>query len=185
MVQERQRIDPAMFDEWVTEQPEDHLYELIDGEIQEKTMVTKDNHGIAVSVLIGYLTQHLIVNDIDGYVTGETSGYLIGSRRCIPDAALVLGQAPTGEAYSSNTLSLVVEMISNDESNAELRALALKREIYLSAGITVWEGSTEERYVDVFTPDGRYHRVRDTLTLEALPGLEIPLTKVFRTSTAK
>lgn len=180
MVQERQILDAAAFDQWVAEQPHDRHYEFIDGEVIEKPMVTKDEHGIAVSVLIGYFTQHLIAHDSDGYVTGETSGYLIESKRCIPDAALVLGQAPTGEAYSTNTPTLVIEMISNDDSSAELRALALKREVYLEAGITVWEGSTEGRYIDVYTPDGRYQRVRDTLTLDALPGLEMPLNKVFR-----
>ena len=180
MVQERQRIDAAVFDQWVAEQPEERRYELINGEVIEKPMVTKDRHGIAVSVLISYVTQHLIAQDIDGFVTGATCGYRIGERRCIPDAALVLGQAPTGEAYSANRPTLVIEMISDDESSTELHALALKREIYLEAGIIVWEGSTDERYIDVFTPDGHYLRVRDILTLEALPDLEIPLNKVFR-----
>lgn len=185
MVQNLQQVDATTFDEWVAEQPEDRHYELINGEVVEKPMVTKDGHGIAVSVLIGYLTQHLIAHDIDGYVTGETSGYLIGTKRCIPDGALVLGQAPTGEAYSPNTPTLIVEVISDDENSAELRALALKREIYLNAGMAVWEGSMVGRYVDVYTPDGRYQRVRDTLILDALPGLEIPLNRVFREQAAE
>ncbi|MAS36916.1 MAG: hypothetical protein CL610_23130 [Anaerolineaceae bacterium] len=180
MVQERQFIDAAVFDQWVAAQPGDHHYELIHGEIFEKAMVTKDAHGISVSILIGYLTQHLIAHDIEGYVTGETSGYLINDKRCIPDAALVLGQTPTGEAYSTNQPILVIEVISDDENSTELRALTLKREVYLDAGIVVWEGSITGRYVDVYTPDGRYRRVRDTLTLDALPGLSIPLDKVFR-----
>ncbi|MBZ0302906.1 MAG: Uma2 family endonuclease [Anaerolineae bacterium] len=180
MVQERQKVDAATFDVWVAEQPENRLFELVHGEVFEKPMVTQDGHGIAVSVIISYLTQHLIANDLNGYVTGETSGYLIGNKRCIPDGALVLDQSPTGEAYSTNTPTLIIEIISNDESNTELRALALKREIYLDAGMVVWEGSTEGRYVDVFTPDGHYRRVRDSLTLETLPGLEIPLGRVFR-----
>lgn len=185
MVQNLQQVDATTFDEWVTEQPEDRHYELINGEVFEKPMVTKDGHGIAVSVLIGYLTQHLIAHDIDGYVTGETSGYLVGDKRCILDGALVLGQAPTGEAYSPNTPTLIIEMISNDESNAELRALALKREIYLNAGMVVWEGSTEGRYIDVYSPNGRYLRVRDSLMLDDLPGLEIPLSRVFREPAAE
>jgi hypothetical protein len=156
------------------------LFELIYGEVFEKPIVTKNERGIAVSVLIGYLTQHLIAHDIDSYVTGESSGYLVGNKRCIPDGTLVLGQPPTGEAYSTDTPTLMIEMLPNAESSAEQRVLALKHEIYLNAGMTVWEGSTQERYVDVFTPDGRYRRVRDALTLDALPGLTIPLDKVFR-----
>lgn len=180
MVEERQITDVAAFDAWVAEQPEDRLFEFINGEVVEKAMVTKPKHGNAVTVLIGYLSQHLINHDINGYVTGESSGYMIGGKRCIPDGALVLGQPMDDAAYSLNTPILVIEMISDDENSAELRSLRSKREIYLDAGITVWEGSTELRCVDVYTPDGRYRRVRDTLTLDALPGLAIPLGKVFR-----
>lgn len=180
MVQERQITTAAAFDAWVAEQPEDRLFEFINGEVFEKPMAATDKHGLAIAELIFLLLAHLRGNDIDGYVTTESSGYMIGSKRCIPDAALILGQAPTGKAYSTNTPTLVIEMISDDESSTELRALALKREIYLEAGITVWEGSTELRCVDVFTPDGRYRRVRDTLTLDVLPGLAIPLGKVLR-----
>ncbi len=180
MLENLQRVDAATFDVWVAEQPEERRFELIDGRVFEKSMVTKDEHGIAVTILLSYLTQHLIVQNIDGYVTGESSGYLIGSKRCIPDGALVLSQPPTGKSYSPNTPTLVIEMISNEENNTELSALALKREIYLDAQIIVWEGSTEGHYVDVYTPDGRYQRVRDHLTLAALPGLDIPLDKVFR-----
>ena len=185
MVQNVQQMDAATFDAWVAEQPEEQLFEFINGEVFEKPMVTKDGHGIVVSILIGYLTQHLIAHDTDGYVTGETSGYQFGEKRCIPDGALVLGQAPTGEAYSNNHPTLVIEVISDEDNSAELRALALKREIYLDAGIAVWEGSIEGRYVDVYTPDGRYRRVRDTLTLDALPGLNIPLSRVFRETTTE
>lgn len=180
MVQERQFIDAAAFDQWVAAQPEEKLFEFINGMVIEKPNVTSAIHSSTVCNLISYLVQHLRNNDIDGYVTGETSGYLINDKRCIPDAALVLGQTPTGEAYSTNQPILVIEVISDDENSTELRGLALKREVYLEAGIIVWEGSITRRYVDVYTPDGRYRRVRDTLTLDALPDLSIPLDNVFR-----
>lgn len=180
MLENLRQVDAATFDTWVTEQPEERHFELINGGVFEKAMVTKPKHGQAMIKLCGYITVHLDLHDIDGYVTGETSGYQIGEHRYIPDGALVLGQPMDNSVYSANTPTLVIEMISNDENNAEISALALKREIYLEAGITVWEGSTEGRYVDVYTPDGRYQRVRDTLTLDSLPSLAIPLDKVFR-----
>lgn len=185
MVQNIQQMDAATFDVWVAEQPEDRHYELSNGEIREKAMVTKPKHGHVATKLCGYLTVHLDLREVDGYVTGETSGYQIGEHRYIPDGALVLGQPMDDAAYSNNHPTLVIEVISDEENSTELRALALKREVYLDAGIVVWEGSTTGRYVDVYTPDGRYRRVRDTLTLDALPGLEIPLNRVFRQPAAE
>jgi Uma2 family endonuclease len=177
MVQERQLIDAATFDQWVAEQPAERLYEFINGELTEKPMVTSARHGIAVTALNSYLVYHLIVHDIDGYLTGETTGYRIGDHRYIPDGALVLGQ-PVGDIlYSPNQPTLIIEMIS---SHPRRSVLDDKREIYLKANAVYWEGNMQKRYVDVYTPDGAYRRVRDTLTLDALPGLAIPLNKVFR-----
>ena len=119
-------------------------------------------------------------NDVDGFVTGATCGYRIGEQRYVPDGALILGQSLEDFYYSTNHPTLVIEMISHTTDSARRQVLDLKREVYLEAGIMVWEGSTAGRYVDVYTPNGRYRRVRDVLTLEALPGLEIPLNKVFR-----
>ena len=181
MVQERQRIDPAAFDEWVAEQPEEHLYELINGEIHKKDMVAKDEHGQVISEFIFFLLAHLRGNDIDGYVTSESSGYQFGAQRYIPDVALVLGQPLTKRAYSTNQPALIIEVISDPNNNDERDVLDDKREIYLDAQATYWETNMQKRYVDVYSPDGRYRRVRDILTLDALPGLEIPLAKVFRT----
>ena len=180
MLENLQQVDTATFDAWVAEQPDARNFELINGEVFEKPIVTKPKHGRAVIKLCGYITVHLDLHDIEGYVTGETSGYQIGDHRYIPDGALVLGQPMDDAAYSRNQPTLEIEMISNEDNNAEMRLLTRKREVYLNAEITIWEGSTEERFVDVYTPDGRYQRVRDSLSLDALPGLAIPLDKVFR-----
>jgi len=179
MVQDRQQVDAVTFDQWVDEQPEDRHYELINGEIYEKPMVTKPKHGHAVTKLCGYLTIHLDTHDIDGYVTGASTGYQIGDQRYIPDGALVRGQPMDDAAYSGNQPTLMIEVISNPDNTRERSTLDDKREVYLAAGITLWEANTHKRYVDVYTPDGRYRRARDTLTLAELPGLEIPLNRVF------
>lgn len=180
MVQNLQQVDTATFDKWVAEQPEDQHYELINGEVFEKDMVTKPKHGHAATKLCGYLTVHLDTHNIDGYVTGESTGYQIGDQRYIPDGALVLGQPMDDAAYSTNHPTLMIEVISNPENTNERSTLDDKREVYLAANMTLWEANTQKRYVDVFTPDGRYQRVRDTLTLDDLPGLAIPLKRVFR-----
>ncbi|MBZ0303172.1 MAG: Uma2 family endonuclease [Anaerolineae bacterium] len=132
MVQERQPVDAATFDAWVAEQPEDWLFELVNGEVVEKDMVTKDEHGQIVAELTFFILAHVRGNAIDGYVTGE--------QRPIRDAALILGPPLTHQAYCTHHSALVVEVI----------------------------------------PDGHDRRVRDTLTRDALPGLEIPLSRVFR-----
>ena len=181
MVQERQITTAAAFDAWVAGQPEEKLYEFINGVLIEKPNVTNGIHSSTVCNLTAYLLEHLRNNDIDGFMTGTTCGYRIGEQRYIPDGALILGQSLKDFYYSTNHPTLLIEMISHRTSSERRKVFDLKREIYLDAGITVWEGSTELRCVDVFTPDGRYRRVRDSLTLDALPGLAIPLGKVFRT----
>ena len=180
MVQNVRQMDAAAFDVWVADQPGEQLFEYINGEVFEKPMVTKDAHGQVIAEFIFFLLTHLRENDIDGYVTGETSGYLIQKQRYIPDVALVVGQPLTHQAYSTNQPTLIIEVVSNPDNSTERSTLDDKREVYLAAGITLWEANTQKRYVDVFTPDGRYRRVRDTLTMDALPGLDIPLSRVFR-----
>lgn len=180
MVQERQITDAATFDAWVAGQPEERLFEFINGVLIEKPNVSNGIHSSTVCNLTAYLVQHLKDNDIDGFVTGATCGYRIGEQRYVPDGALILGQSLKDFYYSTNHPTLLIEMISHTTSRARQQVLDLKREIYLDAGITLWEGSTELRCVEVYTPDRRYRRVRDTLTLDALPGLAIPLGKVFR-----
>ncbi len=168
------------FDIWVS-LPEnaDHHYEFISNRVIEKMASTHD-HGRVTTKLCSYITMHIETHDLVGYTTGETSGFMLGDTRCIPDCAFIPEDQSTSEAYRAVAPALVIEVISNPDNKLEMADLLDKREIYLAAGATVWELYHHKRYVDIYAPDGSYSPERDKLAFSGLPGLVIPLDRIFR-----
>ncbi|MBZ0300938.1 MAG: Uma2 family endonuclease [Anaerolineae bacterium] len=168
------------FETWVRlpENGERH-FELIHGEMVEK-MASQQKHSSVSTALCSYVTMHLFQNDLPGFTTGETGGYDLGpGQRFLPDCAYVAEGTPGSEVYSTQLPALVIEVVSDPSNERELRHLRNKRESYLKVGATVWEVYPDDALVDIFTPDGRYRTERDKLAFEGLPGLTIPLSKIF------
>ena len=177
----QQLMTAEEFEEWVR-QPEntERHFELINGEMVEK-MASQQKHSSVSTLLCSYITMHIHQNALPGFTTGETGGFDFGDgQRFLPDCAYVSEGEPSSEVYSRQLPILVIEVVSDPNNERELRHLRNKRESYLKAGATVWEVYPDDALVDIFTPDGRYRTERDTLTFEGLPGLEIPLEKIFR-----
>jgi len=168
------------FKAWVRlpENAERH-FELINGEIVEK-LASKQEHSSVSTLICSYVTMHIHLNDLPGFTTGETGGYDLGpGQRFLPDCAYVPEGRPGPDVYSTLRPTLVIEVVSDPANERELRHLRNKRESYLRIGATVWEVYPDDALVDIFTPDGRYRTERETLTFDGLPGLEIPLGKIF------
>ncbi len=168
------------FEAWVRlpENAERH-FELINGEMVEK-MASQQKHSSVSTLLCSYVTMHIHVHNLPGFTTGETGGYDLGpGQRFMPDCAYIPDGKPGIEVYSRQHPVLVIEVVSDPSNERELRHLRNKRESYLKIGATVWEVYPEDALVDIFTPDGRYRTERDKLTFAGLPGLEIPLVKIF------
>ena len=164
---------------WLPENAERH-FELINGETIEK-MASQQKHSSVSTLLCSYVTMRIHQNDLPGFTTGETGGFDFGNgQRFLPDCAYVPEGQPDSEAYSRQLPTLVIEVVSDPNNEREFRHLRNKREVYLQAGATVWEVYPEDALVDIFTPDGRYHTERDTMTFDGLPGLAIPLEKIFK-----
>jgi Uma2 family endonuclease len=159
----------------------DRHFELINGEIVEKMSPSRQRHTVIGSRFCIHIGMHLEVNDLPGFVTGETGGYEIEGERIIPDCAYVSDDVePSSEVYSKTLTVLVIEVISDEQNSLELERLRQHRQIWLRHGVTVWEAHQFDKSVDVYTPDGRYEVVTDTLTFLGLPGLKIPLERIFR-----
>ena len=179
MALERELTSPAEFDAWVLlpEQSGRH-FEYVRGELIEK-MVTKHRHSAVTMRLCSRITVYLDNHDLPGYTTGETGGYAFGPERYIPDCAYVPQGQPGDQVYSTVAPKLVIEVISDPANEYEMRTLRNKRETYLKAGTTVWEVYPDDALVDVYSADGRYSTERERLTFDGLPGLEIPLDRIF------
>jgi Uma2 family endonuclease len=168
------------FDEWVA-LPEnaDRHFEFINGEVVEKAP-PKHRHSAVIMRLCSRITVHIEDNDLPGYTSGETGGFMFGSRRYLPDCAYVDSGEAGSQIYSDVPSALVIELVSDPTSDQKMRHLRNKREDYLKAGATVWEVYPDDALVDIYAPDGRYRTERETLTFDGLPGLAIKLASVFR-----
>lgn len=154
-------------------------FELIDGEIIEKMASTQD-HTVVATRICAYLTIHLDTHSIDGYTTGESGGFTVGEQKMIPDCALVLEARSNTEVYTERRPVLVIEIISDETSKAELDRLRAHRAAFLDIGATIWETHQTDRSVDVFGPGDYYHRETQTLVFDGIdPPFRLDLDVVF------
>lgn len=175
--------------------PDDgRVYELVDGELRERT-VSKDSSRAGAKVV-----QHL-----GNYADATESGWVFGSDqgfRCFadtndpdrirkPDAAFVsLARMPTegyeDEGFCGVTPDLVAEVISPNDLASEVES---KRDEWLAAGVrTVWILDPDAKTVRVHRADGGFDFLRrsDTLTdADVLPGFSVRVGDLFRRPSPK
>lgn len=167
-----------------------HGYELVDGEL---VPVSPSNplHG-RVLIRVGHLLSHFVDEHGGGAVYGDV-GFVLrvpGDPERVrgPDVAVVseatiaeAGGEPT-EGFARYTPELVVEVFSptNLEEAQDFQQRILD---YLDAGVRiVWVLYPETRSATVFHPDGAARLVKEDDALDGedvLPGLRIPLSRIF------
>jgi len=162
-------------------------YELVDGELVERTVSAKSSRvGYELGVSIGI------------HCRAHQSAWIFGpdaSFRCFPDhpnsirradVAVILADRMTPQEYESSTTisicpDLVVEVISPNDLAVDL---VRKRLDWLEAGAKlVWIVDPEDRSVQVYACGARpvICTAEDTLPGEpVLPGFAVPVADLFR-----
>ncbi len=131
----------------------DLLFELISGEIVEK--VPSNHYASVIAQLIAFFIQQFIRQQgIEGYVSGEAGGFIIGGDRDAPDVAFLLkarSPEPVRQGYHPVPPDLAVEVETNTTTTTE-RRLRAKVLNYLDAGVVVWVVYPETQEVEVYVP---------------------------------
>jgi Uma2 family endonuclease len=175
------RDDMPKFDDFVAfvQHPENEgrLFEFINGEIIEvspgRTLISEYRDIIAFAVRL-----FCRENNIPCHTSGEAGAYRIGDNTVVPDFAY----KPTrmSDQYPDPVPPLwVVEVISPTDKAPEIRN---KRNIYIDAGILLWELYDDTRSIDVYEP-GKPKRtlgINDVLDGgNVLPDFRLPVREIF------
>jgi Uma2 family endonuclease len=158
--------------------------ELVKGELVEMAP-SVDKHGI-MSGEIGYAAiDHVKKNNIRGYVTIESAGYILSRNPDTvraPDVAFIskdrLPDKLQGE-YFPAAPDLAVEIVSENDSATEVQEKVME---YLRAGTRlIWVFYPKMRSVVVHTPEGSHTLgINDTLDgAPVLPGFKLSVRDVF------
>jgi len=176
-----QLVDVDAFEEFIARPENRHrLFELIDGRIFEK--LPTQVHG-SVTAYISYFLIGYVESGHPGRVGVEVRHRPARDFRNdrIPD--VVLNQDVSSPMVDAGPVlgmpALAVEIKSPDDSLKEMVDAA---NYYLQNGCKmVWLIYPERQLIEVLTPDKRdFFGIEDTLTGgDVLPGLEIPVRKVF------
>ncbi len=158
----------------------DRRLEWHDGEVIELTTNSLSSRiGIRLtSLLWAFVEAHGL-----GEVTDAQGGYIVNGLRSIPDGAFVSYARqpnPPDVAWNPIAPDLVIEVVSPTDRPALIRRKLLS---YLDAGVTVWLVEPEDQTVEVYAPGRAPLLLTATDTLDGgdlLPGLTIPLARVFR-----
>lgn len=169
------------FDEFkqFVNQPEnsDSLFEFINGEIMEvspgRTSNSEKGHIVATAVRIFCRDGH-----IPCYTSGGDGAYRIGEDVVAPDFAYK--RTLMSDDYPDPVAPLwAVEIISPTDKATDIRD---KREIYLRAGILLWEMYPQSKSIDVYAPGQpvQTRRINDMLDGgDVLPGFTLPVHDLF------
>jgi Uma2 family endonuclease len=143
-----------------------------------KRVSTKAWHSIITGIIHSYLQMHLIIHNLPGIVTGETTGYQAADDDCPePDVAYC---AALDYAPDSPCISEPPALVSDPNNKREIERLNQKRGKFLAMGATVWEVWAKERAAHIYVPGQPMPVIeREKLSFTGLPGLEIPLAVVF------
>ncbi len=158
----------------------DRRLEWHDGEVI--TMVSSSRASIISGRLYALLEVFVSEREI-GFTTPNDGGYIVNGRRYIPDGAFVSYARqpnPPDVAWNPIAPDLVIEVVSPTDRPALIRRKLLS---YLDAGVTVWLVEPEDQTVEVYAPGRAPLLLTATDTLDGgdlLPGLTIPLARVFR-----
>ncbi len=160
-------------------QPENNerTFELMSGEILEKMPGTTRNSAIAVN--IGFNTrQHCREKSIVCYISTGDGAYRVGQDVVAPDMAYK--QSPMSDMYPDPIAPLwVVEVISPTDKAADIRK---KRQIYIDAGILLWEVYPDLLSVDVYSPERppATFTIGERITVgDLIPDFQLAVTDIF------
>ena len=155
----------------------DHLYELINGEMIEKTPGRTSTSQYPLR-LASKVIAHCEVKSLPCHVSGTDGAYQIDKHVIIPD--FTCKRTPMSDEYPDLDAPLwVVEVISPTDEAANIRN---KRHIYQQAGILLWEVYLDTREVDVYAPGEppAPFQMGDTLTVgDILPGFTLAVKDIF------
>jgi Uma2 family endonuclease len=160
-------------------QPEnaEREFELINGEIIEKMPGRTSNSYIRDLITVPV---HIFCREqnMPCYTSGEAGAFRIGGQAVVPDFAFK--RTPMSTNYPDPVApEWVVEVISPTDKAPDIRN---KRQIYLQAGILLWELYPETKSVDVYAP-GKLPRtlgMDDTLDGgDVLLGFKLAVRDVF------
>lgn len=172
--------DPALtfddFKDFLTlPENEGRLFEFIYGEIMEvspgRTSNSEYRDVIAFAVRL-YCREH----NLPCHTSGEAGAYRIGNHTVVPDFAYK--RASTSREYPDPVPPLwAVEVISPTDKPYEIRN---KRNIYIDAGILLWELYEQPTSIDVYAPGKPTLRIDDTLDGgEVIPGFTMTVREIF------
>ncbi|MFN8451379.1 MAG: Uma2 family endonuclease [Anaerolineae bacterium] len=155
----------------------DRRFEFIDGEIVEmapgRTWNSGVGHLLAVAVHL-FCREH----DLPCYTSGGDGDYDVQGHVVCPDFAYK--PTPLSKDYPDPEPPLwVVEVISPTDKAVEIRN---KRQIYLQAGILLWEMYPQKQSIDVYAPGQPMHTVAVDGTLDVgdvLPGFTLAVKELF------
>jgi Uma2 family endonuclease len=172
------RMSDAEFDDFI-QQPENagRLFELMNGEVREvspgRTANSELGHIIAFSVRL-FCQQR----GLPCHTSGGDGAYKVLENILAPDFAYK--PTPMSDDYPDPVPPLwVVEIISPTDKATDIRE---KREIYLKAGILLWEMYPQLKSVDVYAPGQPPQTFRLGDTLEGgtvLPEFSLAVSDIF------
>src|SRR5258708_29477207 len=160
--------------------------EFVNGEIIEKMPGSTENSGIAAN-LVFETRLYCQVNELPCFVSTGDGAYRIGQNVIAPDFAYK--PTPLTKVYPDPEPPLwVMEVISpHDKVSVSTYDRQIRRNRkYVEAGILLWEINPHEGAIYVYATNqappiyGIVYGERDAIAVDVLPGLTIPLPKLFR-----
>ncbi len=155
----------------------DKDFELIDGEIIEMAPARTSTSRIPLQI-VGAVYMFCRSRGIPCYMSGADGAYDVQGHVLVPDFAYK--PTPMSDDYPDPVAPLwAVEVISPTDKAPDIRR---KRQIYLQAGILLWEIYPDARSVDVYAPNQpvRAFGIDDTLDAgSVLPEFTLPVRDLF------
>jgi len=155
----------------------DREFELINGEIIEKMPGRTSNSEIRDLITVPvhiFCRQH----NIPCHTSGEAGAYRVGKQVLVPDFAFK--RVPMSSDYPDPVApEWAVEVISPTDKATEIHE---KRQIYVQAGILLWELYPKSKSVDVYAPGKtvKTFGIDDTLDGgDVLPSFTLPVRELF------
>lgn len=175
------RIEPMTIEAFAAfaerEMTDTYRLELIHGEIIEMSPARAYRAGMGTTMVVevsGFCRDHAL----PFYATAGEGAYNIGGNVIAPDFAYK--PTPLSDDYPDPVPpSLAAEVRSPTD---EQRAIDIKRQIYLDAGILLWEINPDKRQATQYTPGQPPHLVTLDEALDGgavLPGFMLPLRTLF------
>lgn len=179
----REKTEPAGIDDLMDAHGSGNLCELVEGNLVERAMGYRES---LIAMMIGRFLIECVTSGRLGVVSGP-DGFFRLSPTLVrgPDVAFTSWdrlpdrKIPT-DAYPAIVPELVVEVVSEGNTRTEMTN---KRREYFGRGVKlIWMVDPDERSVAVWRSMTDYTVLDETQSLDGedvLPGLAIPLAKVF------